>query len=111
LYYFKKIFILTIGLLFSIFAVIQINDPDPFIWIIAYSIPALFSFSLLLDITSKHFQWMSPIYLIYGFYLFTNHKETEVMFIFNETINEIFGLILCAVWMFILPRLKTIGNS
>jgi hypothetical protein len=54
---------------------------------------------------------MSPIYLIYGFYLFTNHKETEVMFIFNETINEIFGLILCAVWMFILPRLKTIGNS
>ena len=28
------------------------------------------------------------------------------MHIFDETTNEWLGLILCAAWMFILPRLK-----
>ena len=106
MYNFKYIIILAVGLLFTVFTGLQINDPDPFIWITAYSIPALLSFSFLLGYSSNYFQLMSPIYLIISIYLYYNKTDTELMYIFDETTNEVLGLILCAAWMFILPRFK-----
>ena len=103
---FNNIIILAVGLLCTVFAVLQINDPDPFIWITIYSLPALLSFLFLMGYSSKYFQLMGPVYLIISIYLYYTKTDTEVMYIFDETTNEVLGLILCATWMFILPRFK-----
>ena len=95
-----------VGLLFTVFAVLQLNDPDSFIWITAYSLPALLSFLFLTGYSNRYFKWMLPAYLLIAFYLFLHNKDIEVMYIFDETTNEVLGLILCAAWMFILPRFK-----
>ena len=103
---FNNIIILAVGILCAMFAGLQINDPDPFIWITAYSVPAILSFLLFMGYSSKYFQLMVPVYLIISFYLYYNKTDSEVMYIFDETTNEVLGLILCAAWMFILPLLK-----
>ena len=103
---FNYIITLLVGLLFLFFAYLQINDPDSLIWIMAYLIPAVFSFLALTDYRSKYFQYISPIYLIIAIYLFFNNSDTTIMYIFNETTNETLGMVLCSVWIFILPRLS-----
>ena len=94
------------GLLFLFFAYLQINDPDSLIWIMAYLIPAVLSFLALTDYSSKYLQYISPIYLIIALYLYWNNSDANVMYIFNETTNETLGMVLCSVWIFILPRLS-----
>ena len=103
---FNNVIILLVGLFFLFFAYLQINDPDSLIWIIAYLIPAALSFSTLTNYRSKYFQYMSPIYLIIAIYLYFNNSETAVMHIFDETTNESLGLVLCSIWIFILPWLN-----
>ena len=98
--------ILLVGLLFLFFAYLQINDQDSLIWIIAYFIPAALSFSALTNYRRKYFQYMSPIYLITAIYLYFNNSETAIMHIFDETTNESLGLVLCYIWIFILPLVK-----
>ena len=49
---------------------------------------------------------MSPMYLITAIYLYFNNSETAVMHIFDETTNESLGLVLCSIWIFILPWLN-----
>ena len=34
----------TLGILFVLFSLVQLNDPDPLFWILAYMIPAIASF-------------------------------------------------------------------
>ena len=99
----NHVIILLVGLLFLFFAYLQINDPDSFIWIIAYLIPAAISFSTLTNYRSKYFQYISPIYLIIAINLNLNNSETAVMHRFDETTNESLGLVLCFIWVFILP--------
>ena len=94
------------GLLFSLFSYLQLNDPDSLIWIMAYLFPAILSFVTLKNYITKYFQYVSPIYLIIAIYLYFNNSETTVMHIFDETTNESLGLVLCSIWIFILPLLK-----
>ena len=98
--------ILLVGLFFLFFAYLQINDPDSLIWIIAYLIPAALSFSALTNYKSPYIKYMSTIYLITAVYLYFNNSETIVMHIFDETTNESLGLVLCCIWIFILPWLN-----
>ena len=100
-----SIIIFLAGLLFLFFSYLQINDPDSTLWIIAYLLPAILSFSSLLNFRSKYFQYLSPLYLIIAFYLYLNNSESKAMYIFNEITNESLGLILCSIWIFILPLL------
>ena len=72
----------------------------------AYLIPAVLSFLALTDYRNKYFQYISPIYLIIAIYLYLNNSDTTIMYIFNETTNEKLGMVLCSVWIFILPRLS-----
>ena len=103
---FNNVIILLVGLFFLFFSYLQINDPDSLIWIIAYLIPSALSFSTLTNYRNKYFQYMSPIYLIIAIYVHFNNSETAVMHIFDETTNESLGLVLCSIWIFILPWLK-----
>ena len=49
---------------------------------------------------------MSTFYLIIAIYLYYNNSETTVIHIFDETTNESLGLVLCSIWIFILPWLN-----
>ena len=102
----NNVIILLVGLFFLFFSYLQINDPDSLIWIIAYLIPSALSFSILTNYRSKYFQYMSPIYLIIAIILYFNNSESNVMHIFDETTNESLGLVLCSLWLFILPWLN-----
>ena len=102
----NNIIILLVGFLFLCFSYLQINDPDALIWIIAYLIPAVISFSALTNFRSKYFQYMSLTYLITAIYLYSNNSDSMVMYIFDETTNESLGLVLCSIWIFILPWLN-----
>jgi hypothetical protein len=102
----KNIITLVVGLLFMVFSGLQINDPDPLIWIIIYSVPALLSFLFLMGKSKRYFYWILPAYLFFAFYLFLHNKDTDVMHIFDETTNEAFGLILSSAWIFILSRFE-----
>ena len=103
---FNYIITLLVGLVFLFFAYLQINDPDSLIWIMAYLIPAILSFLALADYRSKYFLYISPIYLIIAIYLYLNNSDTTIIYIFNETTNETLGMVLCSVWIFILPWLS-----
>ena len=103
---FKNVIILLVGLFFLFFSYLQINDPDSLIWIMAYLLPAVLSFVALSNYISKYFQYLSPIYLIIAIYLYFNNSDTAVMYIFDETTNESLGLVLCSIWILILPWLN-----
>ena len=103
---FKIAIRLLVGLFFLLFAYLQINDPDPLIWIIVYLIPAALSFSTLTNYRSKYIRYISPIYLILAIYQYLYNSETTVMHVFDETTNESLGLVLCSIWIFILPWLN-----
>jgi len=97
---------LLVGLLFLFFAYLQINDPDSLLWIIAYLVPAALSFIALTNYRSKYFQYTSPIYVIIAIYLHFNNSETSIMYIFDEKTNESLGLVLCSIWILIIPWLS-----
>ena len=101
-----NVIILLVGLLFLFFAYLQINDPDSLIWIMAYLLPAVLSFVALTNYISKYFQYLSPIYLIIAIYLYFNNSDTAIMYIFDETTNESLGLVLCSIWILILPMIR-----
>ena len=101
-----NVIILLVGLLFLFFAYLQINDPYSLIWVMVYLLPAVLSFVALTYYISKYFQYLSPIYLIIAIYLYYNNSETACIHIFDETTNESLGLVLCSIWIFILPWLN-----
>ena len=103
---FNNVIILIVGLFFLFFAYLQINDPDSLIWIMAYLLPAVLSFVAITYYISKYFQYLSPIYLIIAIYMYFNNSDTSVMYIFDETTNESLGLVLCSIWILILPMIR-----
>jgi hypothetical protein len=64
--------LIFLGFLFILFALVQINDPDPILWILIYLIPAAISFYLLLKWRINPFLLLglSLIYIIGAIYLF-----------------------------------------
>jgi hypothetical protein len=107
---------LTIGLIFILFAVVQYNDPDWYIWIPAYLIPAYFFFK---PETAKN------AYLVYlpiiGFSLWAasyvpafvdwiKHGTptiTGTMKAENpevELMREFFGLVICIVGLIYIKK-------
>ena len=50
----KKIVKLSLAVLFALFAVVQINDPDPFLWVVIYGLTSIISaYSAFKKIPSK----------------------------------------------------------
>ena len=100
----NDVIILSVGMLFLFFTYLQINDPDSTIWIIVYFIPSVLSFIALTNYRNKYFQYLAPIYLIIAIYLYLNNSHSIEMHLFDESTNESLGLLICSVWIFILPR-------
>ena len=92
--------------MFLLFALLQINDPDGYIWVILYLVPALLSLGLLLKYHDTKTIYISTVYLLIALYIYLNNNDSNLMNIFSEHTNESLGLVLCAVWIYILPTLK-----
>ena len=94
-------------LLFSLFAIVQINDPDPSLWVLVYSLSAIFCFlhhkqklinynlALLYGILSSLYGGIILLNQI-GFY-----NKNQMMGL-QETSREAIGLFIVAFWMFAL---------
>lgn len=74
-----RIFAFTIAILFSLFAVVQINDPDPLLWICLYLIVTIYS--ILFYLGKYYFKLagiLAILYFIAAFFLFPFSLEEWV---------------------------------
>jgi hypothetical protein len=92
------------GIIFLLFASVQFNDPDPVIWIFAYSLTAVLCFTYLKSTWAIKLKWL---YLLVGLAMlvgsviqFPPHWEgfgTEMKTANNELARESIGLLLCGL--------------
>jgi len=94
----------AVGLIFFIFALLQINDPDAPIWFMAYLIPSVFSLLIILHHEFRFLKSISFMYVLLAIYHYMHDDVTLTMFVFNEKTNESLGLLFCAIWIFILSQ-------
>lgn len=102
-------FILT--LVFLLFAFVQVNDPDPFVWIIIYGNMAVLC--VLAMFRMRFFYWLIAsviLYLIYASFLITGAWEwlqspdrsllfddlAKMQYPYIEETREFLGLLICA---------------
>lgn len=106
-----RIFSYVLGTLFILFAVVQFNDPDPWIWVPVYLIPAFMSFVFTHSKTSRILLLvLGLIYLIAAIRIFPpsinewiSAEEESKSLGMNlpgiETARESMGLFICALTM------------
>ena len=97
------------GIVFLLFALVQINDPDPMLWIMAYMLPAIVAFvNPSKSIDKKLLLGLAALYLIGAFILFppsmqdwVNAEEQARSISMTlpgiEEARESMGLLLCAL--------------
>ena len=95
--------VLIVGIIiFVLFAAVQLNDPDPIVWVAAYlaaaavAVPPLRGRHTILPLL------LLPIYLIW---FATLADAIGANWIEIEDAREAFGLLLCAIWMIVLGGL------
>ena len=66
-----RAFTYIIGIIFILFALVQLNDPDPLLWMAMYLIPAVISFAFThRKISSKVILILGVLFLLGSIYLF-----------------------------------------
>lgn len=111
-----------LAFMFIVFAFLQVNDPDPFIWITIYGVMAVFCILAAFEFYPKKFLWGAVI--VFGLYaiyylpgvqewLMNDHKEdlfdnlAKMNHLYIEESREFLGLMIClATLTFILIRAK-----
>lgn len=100
------------ALLFLVFAFVQINDPDPILWILIYGNMAVLSILAMFKMHFKYWQLASAaMYLIYaallvdGAWQWWQSPDRSLLFdeiakmqnIYIEETREFLGLVICLV--------------
>lgn len=88
-----------VALLFACFAVVQYNDPDPLIWILAYGYAAAVTIP---PIFGRHTLWPALGLALYLGWSFTLIGTVDAHWIEVEEARESLGLLLAALWMGVL---------
>tara|TARA_A100000164_G_C21923985_1_gene782113 strand:- start:2004 stop:2360 length:357 start_codon:yes stop_codon:yes gene_type:complete len=102
---YKKIKVF-VGIVFLCFSFLQINDPDYFYWVSIYLLTSLFTFYSIYK-TNKYVKFLSGFYFLSSLSLIYKGSDNEViMYIFPENTNEVFGLMLCSIWLYFLPSIN-----
>lgn len=113
-----KIIKAFLGLLFLVFAVVQFNDPDPFVWIAIYgAVGLIFLVSLAKPISKRAVGFLMVAMLVYsltfipGFWEWLNRPEKAEIFgemIYDrpyiEQTREFLGLLIACYALFYLYR-------
>jgi len=107
-----KIINFILALLFLVFAFVQVNDPDPLIWILIYGNMAVLC---VLAMFRMHFKaWIiasGAVYMIYAALLFPGAREwfqsadkallfddlAKMQNLYIEQTREFLGLLICIV--------------
>jgi hypothetical protein len=101
-----------LAIMFLVFAFVQVNDPDPVIWILIYGIMAVFSIMAIFEFYPKKFLIaVLVLYVLYSFVyipgvaewlrqgnkaaLFDNVAKMENLYI--EESREYLGLLICVI--------------
>ncbi len=105
-----KIVNLLLAVMFLLFAFVQINDPDPLVWIAIYGVTAVLCVLAAFRIFKK---WLSlaliVIFAIYAIFLFPSIQEwvaqddmtilfddlAKMQHLFVEESREFLGLLIC----------------
>ena len=102
----------VLALMFLVFAFVQVNDPDPVIWIMIYGVMALFAIMAAFEFYLRKFLWAALIvYGLYSLYYFPglqewlaqDHKEqlfdnlAKMEHLYIEESREFLGLMICNV--------------
>lgn len=92
------------GIIFLLFASVQFNDPDPVIWIFAYTLTAVLCFTYLKSTWAIKLKWL---YLLVGLAMLVGSViqfppqwegfGTEMKTANNELARESIGLLLCGL--------------
>lgn len=100
------------ALLFLVFAFVQINDPDPILWILIYGNMAVLSILAMFKMHFKYWQLASAVlYMIYaallvdGAWQWWQSPDRSLLFdeiakmqnIYIEETREFLGLVICLV--------------
>lgn len=97
-----KIMGLSFGVLYLLFVVLQYNDPDPLIWMVAYGMAALACFMAAANKTAPAILWLAAaLYIACAIFVWPARFEGirigggDIKHI--EEARESLGLLLCAV--------------
>ena len=88
--------------IFTLFAGLQYNDPDPFIWMSIYGGTALISLHYFRKFDQLIFFMLGYIFAIGMKTLMELFPISELNS--HEPIYEILGLLICSIWLFYLKN-------
>jgi len=109
-----KYFFLFLGILFVLFAIVQLNDPDPFIWFLIYMSTAAICFlafrNIFFPLGTMLFALLAFIWAIILFppsisdwwQLEEESKSLQMKMPGIEEARESMGLIICAISLFVI---------
>lgn len=103
---------LLLAIMFIVFAFLQVNDPDPVIWILVYGIMAVVCILAAFNIYLRKFMLVvGAVYLLYSIYYFPGVREwlrqddksilfdnlAKMQFSYVEESREFLGLLICVI--------------
>ena len=84
----KKLINLLICCIFLLFAYVQLNDPDPYVWVIVYGLVAmLFAVSIFVRIPKVMIQVVILAFILFAFYHVGNFSD----WLLSNDKSELFG--------------------
>ncbi len=93
-----RIYLATSGILFILFAIVQLNDPNPVVWIALYLIAAITN---MMALKSRLKTWTPALLGLTYFVGFIVMFEWRSDWIHIEQSREGAGLLVCAINMLI----------
>jgi hypothetical protein len=103
----RRSFAIVMAVIFVVFAALQINDPDPYLWIPIYLYAALLSFLFYQGRVSHLLLWVSAaVYLAGAIYMWPEHWQGVALQDGMKTMDiehgrESLGLGMCFVTLVI----------
>jgi hypothetical protein len=100
---------------FTIFAGLQYNDPDPIKWIIVYGSSAMYSFKVIkiknykIFNIDKEFNYIMGLYIFILLFIIIKEIQFNFLNISIEHVFEISGLFICITWLIYLKRVASKG--
>ena len=109
-----KIVNAVLALAFTAFALLQCNDPDPYLWVPAYAYVAILSVLGVFDQYSRPLVLASLVsYLVFLAFHFATFFRQIFADVGNEEGREFFGLMLCSLVLFYhyLASVRTVSKG
>ena len=89
------------AVVFVLFALLQLNDPDPLPWLLVYGMTAVTAGVGAAGITVPSSRWgLVAVALVWGFFLATTIEQFSLQ---DEVVREVAGLAVVGLWSLLVP--------